>query len=135
MAKSKKISNAQTLLNQYRPNLWRKSLLESVSEADNRALQDCVKQICFIQELVQTLRDNKLLGEKLYWIIYASYMTKQQMGDVEEILSYIAHKYEHIPRRTYFRLKGRAIQMLDKQLSELTVKDIDGKVVVGKIAS
>jgi len=73
--------------------------------------------------LVGLLRNSKFSGEKLYRIIYASYMTEQQMGDTEEILSYIAHNYERIPRRTFFRLRGRAVLMLDEMLKEMTGKD------------
>jgi len=73
--------------------------------------------------LVGLLRNSKFSGEKLYRIIYASYMTEQQMGDTEEILSYIAQHYERIPRRTFFRLRGRAISMLDEMLKEMTGKD------------
>ena len=120
MKKDQHMSNAQKLLSEYRPAIWRKSVLEAVPGIGESALEACVEQMRFTQELTQTLRTNKLLGEKLYWIVYASYLTDKQPGDIEDILSFIAEKHKHIPRRTYFRLRGRAIQMLDDRLEEMT---------------
>jgi hypothetical protein len=100
--------------------VWRKAALEAVPGTGQKALQTCNEQISLTQKLVDTLRSNKLLGEKLYWIIQASYMTKQQPGDVVEILSDIAEKHGHIPRSTYFRLRERAIRMMDESLEEMT---------------
>ena len=120
MVKEQSRSNAQKLLCEYRPTTWRKAALETAPETGRKALQACIEQLRFTQELVEALRSNKLLGEKLYQIIYASYMTINQPYDVEEILDDIAEKYEHIPRSTYFRLKERAIRMMDKYLKEAT---------------
>jgi hypothetical protein len=113
MKKSQKQSEAQKLLLEYRPTVWRKAALESTTVIGNNALQACEDQIRFTHEIVNALRSNKLLGEKLYWIIYISYMTDREPHNIEEILSGIAQKHEYIPRRTYFRLKSRAIKMMD----------------------
>ena len=111
-------SKAQKLLLEYRPNLWRKSVLETVPEVGGNALQACVNQIQLTQRLAEMLRNNHL-GEKLYWIIYASYMTVRQPCDVVEILAVIAEKHERIARSTYFRLKERAIRIMDEQLKAI----------------
>ena len=116
MAKSNKHSKAQKLLLDYRPNIWRKSTLESVPGISPEALHACKEKISFMHALVEFLRNIKPAGEKLYWIIYATYMTEKQLGDIDEILDYIAQNHEPLPRRTYFRLKGLAIDMLDNHL-------------------
>ena len=36
------------------------------------------QKICLTQGLVEKLRNNKPLGEKLYWVVYATYMTDKQ---------------------------------------------------------
>jgi hypothetical protein len=112
-------SKAQQLLLAYRPAMWRKSALDAVLGTGHTALQSCTEQIQLTQELTETLRNNKLLGEKLYQIIYASYMTDRQPGDVDEILSDIVKKHGYISRRTYFRLRGRALKMMDDRLREM----------------
>ena len=126
MKKNQHASDAQKLLHEYRPAVWRKSLLEAVPGIGQKALDACMEQMRFTQELAQTLRSNRLLGEKLYWIIYASYLTDRQPIDVGEILDYIAQEHESIPRRTYFRLKVRAIQMLDDRLKEMANEKLAG---------
>jgi len=122
MIKKSLQSKAQVLLLEYRAATWRKSALESISKSGSKTLQSSIEQIRFTNELVETLRCNKLLGEKLYRIIYASYMTEKQPSSVEEILAAIAKMHEYIPRRTYFRLKKRALEMLDVQLKEIAMK-------------
>jgi hypothetical protein len=112
--------NAEKLLREYRPALWRKSALESVSGTGRKTLQTCAEQIRFTQGIVDVLRSKKLLGEKFYWIIYTTYLTDRQPENVDEILSEIARKYKVIPRRTYFRLKNRAIKLIDECLSEIS---------------
>lgn len=122
MTKTQPQSNSHKLLLEYRPIIWRKAALEAVPGAGCKALQTCIEQINLIQRLADVLRGNKLLGEKLYWIIFASYMTERQPGDVVEILSDIAEKHGYIPRSTYFRLRERAIRMMDEHLEELAVE-------------
>jgi len=87
MATKQLQSNAQALLLEYRPTKWRKSALEAVLGVGHKALHACVEQINLTKKLVELLRSDKLLGEKLYWIIYASYMTDREPGDIEEILA------------------------------------------------
>ena len=119
--KNKQPREAQKLLLEYRPTIWRKALLETIPGTGDKAMLACAEQIRLTQELAQSLRQwsNKQLGEKLYWIIYASYLTEQQPANVEKTLADIAAMYKHIPRRTFFRLKGRAISMMNDILKEM----------------
>ena len=119
MAKEKAESKAQKLLQEYRPIAWRKSALEAVPGMSQDVLQACVTQMKLTQALVDILRKSIPMGEKLYWITYITYMTEQQPGGVYEILDLIAKNHEPIPRRTYFRLKNRAISILDSSLVEM----------------
>ena len=112
-------SPTQKLLSEYRHAIWRKAALEAVPGVGQKALEPCIEQICLTHELVATLQSNRRVGEKLYWIIFASYLTDRQPCDVEEILSDIARLYEAIPRRTYFRLKARAIEIMDDRLCKM----------------
>ncbi|MCL2188678.1 MAG: hypothetical protein FWC16_04760 [Defluviitaleaceae bacterium] len=107
------------LLSGYRHAIWRKAALEAVPGVGQKALEPCIEQICLTHELVATLQTSKRVGEKLYWIIFASYLTDRQPCDVDEILSDIARLYQSIPRRTYFRLKARAIEIMDECLCKM----------------
>jgi len=112
-------SYAQKLLSKYRNILWRKMTLESVSDIDTNAIKECKKKIHFVQELVRKLQNEKNLGNRLYWVIFVTYMTVNEPNNIDEILSIIEKEYEHIPRRTYFWLRGRAIEILDGYLTEM----------------
>jgi hypothetical protein len=111
-------SNAEQLLREYRLTIWRKSALESVPGAEQSNLSDCEEKMRFIEELVEELRDGTSLGEKLYRVIFFTYMTKKQPGDVNEILSELNKNHKRIPRSTYFRLRGCAIDFLAQRLEE-----------------
>ena len=88
----------------------------------NNALSAYRKQIDFTDELVAALKGSKRFGDTLYWIIFITYMSNRQPCDIAEILSDIAQKHEHVPRRTYFRLRSRAIAIMDNRLTELINK-------------
>ena len=111
-------SPAHKLLQEYRCTLWRKMALEDVFGSGSKALNDCKQRIAFTQELVDALRNNRRAGNRLYWVIFATYMTTTKPSDIDAVLSNIEAKYETIPRRTYFWLKKRAISILDKHLEE-----------------
>jgi len=119
---------ALKLLTEYRPALWRKSALEAVSGSNNKPLVACMEQIRLTTGLVETLKNEKRIGVKLYWVIFATFMTDKQPLDIDEILADIAAKYEHIPRRTYFRLKKRAVEMLGCYMEEMARQDYQDKI-------
>jgi hypothetical protein len=116
VTKTRKQSGVLKLLTEYRQVLWRKSALEAVPGSKTEALLSCLKQISLTQELAEVLKTDNRLGEKLYRIIRATYLTDKQPGDVDEILDDIAGRYGRVPRRTYFRLKKRAIEIMDAHL-------------------
>ena len=114
---------ALKLLQEYRIITWRKSLLETAPSARPKALGAYERQINFTKELTEMLLNDKKLGKKLYWIIYSTYMTKRQPEGIEEILENISEKIGCIPRSSYFRLRGRALEILNNHLSELLMGD------------
>jgi len=124
LTKEQQQSNAQKLLTEYRPTIWRKLVLETIPVTGQMALKTCLKRIRFTQDLVAMLRKDKLLGEKLYWIIFSTYMTERQLGSIEAILDYLVQNYGYVPRRTYFRLRGRAIDILDSHLDVLSLEKL-----------
>ena len=114
----KQRSNIKKLMIEYRTTLWRKSVHETVPHVSHNVAEACKEQMNLIKTLVEKLWERRLLGEKMYWIIYSTYMTEHQPGDVDDILNEIATQYQRIPRRTYFRLRKRALELLDKYVAE-----------------
>ena len=123
-------NKALELLVKYRPTLWRKATLEAVPRSKHKALPVYMEEISLTQKLVESLKEDKRLGEKLYWIIHSTYMTDKQPCDIDEILADIAVKYGCIPRRTYFRLKKRAVEILDNRLEEMAAQYSEEKAAV-----
>ena len=128
MIKSKQQNMALKLLKGYRAVLWRKSVLEVIPRTNNKTLLACLEQIKLTNELVEALKNDNhsgnYVGDKMYWILQSTFMTNKQPGDIAEILDDIAKKYEHIPRRTYFRLKKQAIERLDECLEKMVMQDL-----------
>ena len=112
-------NKALKLLKEYRPALWRKSTLEAVPRTNSLSLTACLEQIQLTQALVESLKNDIRLGEKMFWIIRATFMTDKQPGDIDDILNDIAVKYEHVPRRTYFRLKKQALERLNERIETI----------------
>ena len=119
MAVNKLNSRAHRLLLEYRTTLWRISALEVVPGVGCKALQAYKERILFVQSLVEILRNHKRLGDRLYSVIYAAYMTQWQPIDVDETLHIIEKTCGRISRRTYYRLRERAIEILDSHMEEI----------------
>ena len=130
MVNTHKKCDALKLLMEYRPTLWRKSALEAVSGHNSKSHSACVEQIKLTRELIESLKSDERLGVKLYWVIFATFMTDKQPLDIDEILAVIDAKYEHIPRRTYFRLKKRAIEMLGNRMTEMAKHSFHEKIAI-----
>ena len=110
---------AKKLLKSYRPTLWRKKALEASVGVQNQSVKDCERSLAFIRDLVEQLLDQKRVGDKLYWVIYITYMTEQQPKDVYEALEKVTEAHEEIPRSSYFRLRKQALALLDQALGEM----------------
>ena len=128
--KSDGSGNAECLLREQRVLLWRTLALEAVPTAAPRALEACKERTQIIQTLVESLRNGKALGDRLYWVIHFTYMTVKKPSCINEILESIAKQHGRIPRSSYFRLRAQAIKMLDANLERM-VKD--GNTILEKL--
>jgi hypothetical protein len=64
--------DAQELLSEYRTIAWRKTILESMPGTGRKSLEACEEQMRLTWEFARWLRKRKPLGEKMYWIIFAT---------------------------------------------------------------
>jgi len=126
MAVEARLGQAQSLLQEYRTVLWRKSALESIPGTGIKALDTCNKQISFTQRLVEILRNNGTWGEVQFSIISETYMTHKQPIDVDEILTAVVEKHGVMSRSFYFKQRQLAIAALDEQLEIMSNSSSDG---------
>lgn len=124
MANDKAGGKARKLLLGYRPTKLRRVALKTVMGDGGDVLDVCEKQLNLVNELMEILRGHKLFGDKLYWVIFCTYMTERQPHDTGEILTDIESNCEYIPRSSYFRYRARAIKMLDDHLMKLKTKSL-----------
>ena len=69
------------------------------------------------------LRTNHKNGEAYYWLLYYSFLSPQQLKNVEEIIENPRPHIRDISFRTYYRKRREAIEALSSVLWGYTSKD------------
>ena len=94
---------------------------------DQEMLGNCNKQLKVIQTLLESLRKTPKIGDKMYWIIYCTYLCDldPDQDGIDAILMEIANQYEAISRATYFRLRDKAIAEIKRNIDFLIKFQID----------
>lgn len=75
------------------------------------------------QRAVELLRNKHKNGEMYYWILYYSFLSPQQLRNVEEIIEKLRPHIRNISFRTYYRKRDEAIEALSSVLWGYTSKD------------
>ena len=113
---------AHKLLMSYRHTMWMKSVLESTLSLENESRSGCSQAVRFTDDIVESLKEHGSLGEKMYRIIKATYMTSKQPECTEDILRDLAKNYKPISRRTYYRLRSQAIKLVNDELCSRNIE-------------
>lgn len=69
------------------------------------------------------LRTKHKNGEAYYWLLYYSFLSPQQLKNVEEIIETLRPHIRDISFRTYYRKRREAIEALSSVLWGYTSKD------------
>ncbi len=72
---------------------------------------------------VELLRTKHKNGEAYYWLLYYSFLSPQQLKNVEEIIETLRPHIRDISFRTYYRKRREAIEALSSVLWGYTFKD------------
>ena len=72
---------------------------------------------------IDLLRTKHKNGESYYWLLYYSYLSPQQMQNVEEIIEKLRPHIRDISMRTYYRKRQECIRALSSILWGYTSKD------------
>ena len=81
------------------------------------------KMIKLLDSAVELLRTKHKKGETYYWILYYSFLSPQQIRNVEEIIEKLRPYIRDISFRTYYRRRREAIDALSSVLWGYTSKD------------
>ena len=76
-----------------------------------------------IDSAVELLRKKHRKGEIYYWTLYYSYLSPQELENVEEIVDKLSNYTKDMSRRTYFRKRGEAVLQLGRLLWGYTTKE------------
>ena len=69
------------------------------------------------------LRTKHKNGESFYWLLYYSFLSPQQLRNVDEIIEKLRPHVRDISFRTYYRRRREAIDALSSVLWGYTAKD------------
>ncbi len=81
------------------------------------------KILTLIDSAVELLRSKHKNGEAYYWLLYYSYLSPQQLRNVEEIIEKLRPYIRDISFRTYYRRRREAIEALSSVLWGYTSQD------------
>ena len=76
-----------------------------------------------LDSAVELLRTRHKNGEAYYWLLYYSFLSPQQLKNVEEIIENLRPHIRDISFRTYYRKRQEAIDALSSVLWGYTSKD------------
>lgn len=72
---------------------------------------------------VDLLRTKHKNGELYYWILYYTYLSPQEMQNIDEIVDKLRDYMKDVSRSTYFRKKNEAVMQLGRVLWGYTSRE------------
>jgi hypothetical protein len=76
-----------------------------------------------MESAVELLRNKHKNGEQYYWLLYYSFLSPQQLCNVEEIIEKLRPHIRDISHRSYYRKRREAIEAFSSVLWGYTSKD------------
>lgn len=88
-----------------------------------KSIERSNKMLNTLMAAVDLLRTKHKHGEQYYWILYYSYLSPQELQNVEEIIEKLKPHIANISQRTYYRKRPEAIGALSTILWGFTSRD------------
>lgn len=92
-------------------------------EQHARSIERSHKMLNLLNSAVELLRAKHKSGEQFYWILYYSFLSPQQLTNVEEIIDHIRPYVRDISYRTFYRRRQEAIESLGSILWGYSAKE------------
>jgi len=92
-------------------------------EYHSKCIDRSHKMIKIINHAIGVLRSKHKKGEMYYWILYYSFLSPQQLSDVQEIIEKLSPHIRRISYRSYYRKRQEALNELSTVLWAYTSKD------------
>lgn len=81
------------------------------------------KMLKLMESAVELLRNKHKNGEQYYWILHYSFLSPQQLRNVDEIIEKLRPHVRDISYRSYYRKRREAIEAFSSVLWGYTSKD------------
>ena len=92
-------------------------------EAQTKTIARSRNMLRMIDCSVDLLRTKHKNGELYYWILYYTYLSPQEMQNIDEIVDKLKDYMKDISRSTYFRKKNEAVMQLGRVLWGYTSRE------------
>ena len=97
-------------------------------EHQAKCIEQSHKMLCLVDSAVDLMRAKHKNGEEFYWLLYYSYLSPQELQNVEEIIDQLRPHIRDISTRTYYRKRKEAVEVLSSVLWGYTAQDSAGIV-------
>ena len=97
-------------------------------EHQAKCIEQSHKMLCLVDSAVDLMRAKHKNGEEFYWLLYYSYLSPQELQNVEEIIDQLRPHIRDISPRTYYRKRKEAVEVLSSVLWGYTAQDSAGIV-------
>lgn len=98
-------------------------LTGSTIERHAQCIEQSHKMLMLLDTAVDLLRAKHKNGESYYWLLHYSFLSPQQLRNVDEIIEKLRPHIRDISFRTYYRRRREAIDALSSVLWGYTAKD------------
>ena len=92
-------------------------------EQHAKCIERSHRMLKLMETAIELLRSKHKYGESYYWILYYTFLSPQQLHNVEEIIEKLQPHIRNISFRTYYRKRQEAIEALSSVLWGYTSKD------------
>lgn len=88
-----------------------------------RCIERSNQMLTLVNRAVELLRTRHKNGETYYWLLYYTYLSPQQLQNIEEIIDQLRPHIRDISRTSYYRKREKAVEALSSILWGYTSQD------------
>ena len=92
-------------------------------EQHARSIERSNKMLTLVRSAVEIMRTHHKFGEVYYWVLYYSFLSPQELRNVNEIIDQLRPHIRYISLRTYYRRMHEAVETLSSILWGYTSRE------------
>lgn len=92
-------------------------------ESHAQCIERSYQMLTLVNHAVELMRTRHKNGEAYYWLLYYTYLSPQQLHNVDEVIEQLRPHIHDISFRTYYRRRREAIEVLSSVLWGYTAQE------------